>query len=379
MHRLNRVHLVVCAVIVVLLFESLSYFRSGEPTKAHGTKDASVSYQYQSEESIVQGTNSSRAWWQSTSETGHNASAGLTNSAELDANFATISQLIVDANNTFTDLLAKQTMTLEDAAEAYRLRRATWRGTATGGRHNALNWPNFHRHRFVALTNGTKYSLADETSNRIFTRLQQQSALSPLRIDLQKNLGSWITNHNDVAFTDLFCDIPTENSQCWYLSDEYEVGGTMSLADQYASKFLPDIDGNSFSGRYRSFLLSKSVPIKATLYREWHDSRLVAWKHFVPMNNRFTDYYAVLSYFVGCGEDICGSKGMFEGHDAEAEEIARAGSEWAGKVLRKVDMQIYVARLLLEYGRLTNDNRDFLGWVDDLKSFEPPISDSSDP
>ncbi|KAK5193229.1 hypothetical protein LTR96_005041 [Exophiala xenobiotica] len=653
MHRLNRVHLVVCAVIVVLLFESLSYFRSGEPTKAHGTKDASVSYQYQSEESIVQGTNSSRAWWQSTSETGHNASAGLTNSAELDANFATISQLIVDANNTFTDLLAKQTMTLEDAAEAYRLRRgrhpppgfdkwwdyatandaiiiedffdqihhdlepfwslspldirakardlgmhvrvrqnkaeadtdwfwhviwanminevahmlpdmiiplnamdeprimvpfeeistrlaeanhhrviidpervtnvaegwseaeepgqphsetewsgsaplsfaraacppdsplrmepnmlhmatapktgrpheqsfmtgafvgnwtlasdlcqdssigafhgalisplsastsvdllpmfggskfavnndilmpapmawngeerfdsqdphdwslksgkATWRGTATGGRHNALNWPNFHRHRFVALTNGTKYSLADETSNRIFTRLQQQSALSPLGIDLQKNLGSWITNHNDVSFTDLFCDIPTENSQCWYLSDEYEVGGTMSLADQYASKFLPDIDGNSFSGRYRSFLLSKSVPIKATLYREWHDSRLVAWKHFVPMNNRFTDYYAVLSYFVGCGEDICGSKGMFEGHDAEAEEIARAGSEWAGKVLRKVDMQIYVARLLLEYGRLTNDNRDFLGWVDDLKSFEPPISDSSDP
>lgn len=246
--------------------------------------------------------------------------------------------------------------------------KATWRGTATGGRHNALNWPNFHRHRFVALTNGTKYSLADETSDRIFTSLQQRSALSLLPINLQKNMSLWLTKHNDIAFTDMFCDIPTEESQCWYLSNEYAVAETMSLPDQYASKFLPDIDGNSFSGRYRSFLQSNSLPIKATLYREWHDSRLIPWKHFVPMNNRFTDYYAILSYFVGCDEDICGQDGKFEGHDSQAEEIARAGSEWAEKVLRKVDMQIYAARLLLEYGRLTNDNRDSLGWVKDLRS-----------
>ncbi|KAI1616915.1 hypothetical protein EDD37DRAFT_645283 [Exophiala viscosa] len=245
--------------------------------------------------------------------------------------------------------------------------RATWRGTATGGRHNALNWPNFHRHRFVALTNGTKYSLADETSDRIFTSLQQRSALSPLPANLQKNMSLWITKHNDIAFTDMFCDIPSEESQCWYLSNEYAVTESMSLSDQYSSKFLPDIDGNSFSGRYRSFLQSNSVPIKATLYREWHDSRLISWKHFVPMNNRFTDYYAILSYFVGCDEDLCGSDGKYDGHDSEGEEIARAGREWAEKVLRKVDMQIYAARLLLEYGRLTDDNRDSLGWVEDLK------------
>ncbi|KIW44165.1 uncharacterized protein PV06_05195 [Exophiala oligosperma] len=249
--------------------------------------------------------------------------------------------------------------------------KAIWRGTATGGRHNALNWPNFHRHRFVALTNGTKYSLADETTDRIFTPLQQQSSLSGLSSDIQKNLSKWLSKYNDVCFTDLFCDIPTKESQCWYLSDEFEVGATMSLPDQYASKFLPDIDGNSFSGRYRSFLMSNSVPIKSTLYREWHDARLVAWKHFVPMNNRFTDYYAILAYFVGCDEDTCGAAGKYEGHDSQAERIAKAGNEWAAKVLRKVDMQIYVARLLLEYGRLTDNKRDTLGWVADLKSASP--------
>jgi hypothetical protein len=263
---------------------------------------------------------------------------------------------------------------------------AVWRGTATGGRHNALNWPNFHRHRFVALANGTKYDEAaaaddndiitsrhsnQESGGAIFTLAQRQSALSRLPQALQRNLGTWLHKHNDVQFTDLFCDVPSEGGSCWYLSSEFAVDEKMPLTQQYQSKLLPDIDDNSFSGRYRSFLLSNSVPIKATLYREWHDSRLVAWKHFVPMNNRFTDFYTIMGYLVGCDEDVCGARGgasssSFPGHDEEAEEIARAGSEWAHKVLRKVDMQIYIARLLLEYARLTDDDRDLLGWVDDL-------------
>jgi hypothetical protein len=32
-------------------------------------------------------------------------------------------------------------------------------------------------------------------------------------------------------------------------------------------------------------------------------------------------------------------------------------------VLRREDMQIYVMRLLLEYARLCDDDRDVLGWA----------------
>jgi hypothetical protein len=39
---------------------------------------------------------------------------------------------------------------------------AVWRGTATGGRNTAMNWRHFHRHRFLAITNGTKYRTADK-------------------------------------------------------------------------------------------------------------------------------------------------------------------------------------------------------------------------
>lgn len=245
-----------------------------------------------------------------------------------------------------------------------------WRGTATGGRHNALNWPQFHRHRFIALANGTKYTNADPEHDRIFTPAQRIAAIDPLPSPIKDNLAKWLDSINNAAFTDHFCDnvdaFNENEGGCWYTNSEFSIETTVPLAEQFTHKYLPDIDGNSFSGRYRTFLFSNSLPIKATLYREWHDSRLIAWKHFVPMNNRFTDYYSLLAYFIGCDAETCGADGVVAGHDEEAQKIAEAGAEWARKVLRKVDMQIYVARLLLEYGRITDDNRQRVGWVDDL-------------
>ena len=129
------------------------------------------------------------------------------------------------------------------------------------------------------------------------------------------------------------------------------------MAEQYNNKYLPDIDGNSFSGRYRGFLGSSSLPIKATIYDEWHDSHLVPWKHFVPMDNTFDDIYGIMEYFIG-NENV-----GLAGHDDVAEKIATEGKEWTERVLRKEDMQIYVMRLLLEYARLCDDERDVLGWA----------------
>ncbi len=53
--------------------------------------------------------------------------------------------------------------------------------------------------------------------------------------------------------------------------------------------------------------------------------------------------------------------------DEAAKKIAYDGKDWAKKVLRKEDMQIYVFRLLLEYARVCDDDRDNLGFVGDLK------------
>lgn len=241
-----------------------------------------------------------------------------------------------------------------------------WRGTATGGRHHPTNWHQFHRHRFVYLTNGTKLSTADKFHDKILTPDFMHTASSSLSTATRERLSDYVSYTNDVAFTDLFCDEAGENGSCWYLDRDYSVLPAVLMSQQFNYKYLPDIDGNSFSGRYRAFLLSTSLPIKATIYREWHDSRLIAWKHFIPMDNRFTDYYGILEYFRGV-EGSGGSEGV-PGHDESAKKIAYDGRDWAKRVLRKEDMQIYVFRLLLEYARVCDDNRDNLGFVGDLKS-----------
>ncbi|KAK8087539.1 hypothetical protein PG997_002500 [Apiospora hydei] len=242
-----------------------------------------------------------------------------------------------------------------------------WRGVATGGRNKENNWKSFQRHRFVAMNNGTKLTRAEA---EVEAPINFAMPLPEYNLTAQKDakLGQWVRDSTDVAFTELMCDDKLEANKEWghcvYTDPHFQIELGQPLSYQFDFKYLPDIDGNSFSGRYLGFLRSTSLPIKSTLFREWHDSRLFAWKHFVPMDTRFGDYYGILEYFMGYDGGESGKK--VPAHDAEAEKIAMAGKEWAEKVLRKEDMQIYVLRLLLEYARLSDDRRETMGWVEDL-------------
>ncbi|KAJ0158520.1 Beta-1,2-xylosyltransferase 1, partial [Colletotrichum tanaceti] len=247
-----------------------------------------------------------------------------------------------------------------------------WRGVATGGRNRETNWPGFQRHRFVAMNNATKITVAEEDNEggggaagaaaaaSTVINFSLPDKLYNIAAQAVGGLSDWVRTWANVGFTDLMCEFEGEAAgTCNYTSPHYNLVEAINLADMYGAKYLPDIDGNSFSGRYLAFLGSTSLPIKATLWREWHDSRLVAWKHFVPMDNRFGDYYGIMEYFLGY-------EGERPGHDAEAERIAADGKAWAEKALRKEDMQIYTLRLLLEYARVTDERREQMGWVDDL-------------
>ena len=128
----------------------------------------------------------------------------------------------------------------------------------------------------------------------------------------------------------------------------------MKLQRQFQHKYLPDIDGNGVSPRFRQFLKSNSLPIKATIWKEWHDDRLIAWKHFVPMDNTYMDFYGIMEYLLG--------------HDKEARQIAEEGARWADRVMRKEDMLVYVYRLVLEYARVMDPQRNNMGFVGDLES-----------
>lgn len=242
-----------------------------------------------------------------------------------------------------------------------KLNKVIWRGVATGGRNREDNWKGFQRHRFVSMTNHTSVSRA-ESWETIPPNFALPTSLYNIGAQQENRLGEWVDQWSDVGFIDLMCNEDREDGTCPYTDPYFSLKDGQKMSQQFRSKYIPDIDGNSFSGRYRGFLLSTSLPIKATIFREWHDSRLIAWKHFVPMDNRYMDFYGIMQYFLGYeGENF-----KVDGHDAEAEKIATAGQQWANKVLRREDMQIYVMRLLLEYARVSNDNRANLGFVKDL-------------
>lgn len=91
----------------------------------------------------------------------------------------------------------------------------------------------------------------------------------------------------------------------------------------------------------------------------------------MPVDVRLHGLVATLAYFTGTGYPGAKMDGDGEGsvllkaqgNVRAGEMIAEAGREWAGKVLRKEDMEIYMFRLLLEWGRLTDDRRDEIGFV----------------
>lgn len=232
-----------------------------------------------------------------------------------------------------------------------------WRGTASGGRNRVDNWWHFHRHRWVQMMNSTtvaRVEAGDASHSQTFELLSAENYSLPSAMD--GRIGQWLSTFSDVSFVHLECfprvSEPIEKT-CSYTGDYMSIANSVPMREQYKYKFLPDIDGNSFSARWRAFLRSTSMPLKSTIYSEWHDDRMIPWVHFVPFDMSFKDIYAVMEYFLS--------------HDEEAEFIATESRNWANSVYRNEDMKLYVWRLLLEYARVVDDNRHRLAFVEDLR------------
>ncbi|KAK0125360.1 hypothetical protein ONS95_000618 [Cadophora gregata] len=234
-----------------------------------------------------------------------------------------------------------------------------WRGVTSGGTNTAENWQSMHRQRLVLFTNGTY--MANKEARVLSEDPDLKGAYHMFN---HFNISDFSARHTDVGFTGAIACIP----DCTFYDTLISFKNVTTLAEQFLSKFLIDVDGHSFSGRWHAFLKSKSLGIKSTIFREWHDSRLFAWRHFVPLDNGYEELYSILAYFIGIGSV---SEALQDGHlyvprhDFEARKLGRQGRQWAEKVLRREDIEIYTFRLLIEYARVIDDNRHALGYSGD--------------
>jgi hypothetical protein len=199
--------------------------------------------------------------------------------------------------------------------------RMYWRGSTTGGFSRAGGWRRQHRQQFVDNVN----------------------SLEPTKVLTQQPDNAWVSqNASRDSYRDSFDVKFTMIGQCdpddCHAQEQYfDVVKAAGQQDAWAYKYLVDIDGNAFSGRFYAFLHSNSFVYKIAIFREWHDEWLKPWVHYVPLSLKGDEYVESMRYFTA--EE--------EGKKA-APRIATQGQQWAQQVLRNEDLEVWFFRLLLE-------------------------------
>jgi hypothetical protein len=215
-----------------------------------------------------------------------------------------------------------------------------WRGTVTGGARNEDNYKNFQRDRLVSYVNSTE--MRDKEVSILTT--SQANPGTYKRVS-RFQPSKFAKDHTDVAFVEGGDCQPN----CTVLTEAYTYANKTTLAEQFQYRYIVDVDGDGFSPRWRALMQSQSLGIKSTIFREWHHSRLFAWRHFVPLDVSYDDLYTILTYFIGYGKanggkidgDNYANRDVYvQRHDFEARKMARRGREWAQKVLRREDMEV---------------------------------------
>ncbi|KAF4547907.1 Hypothetical protein D9617_34g040870 [Elsinoe fawcettii] len=231
----------------------------------------------------------------------------------------------------------------------YKSTKLYWAGSTTGlwnslPVNESAPVTESHRHRLISLTHNLNphrsYPFLTRSSHsRPWTRYTSDEPMHALY---------------NTTFTRL---VQCEEESCDWMADYYGVGPRQ---DQHAAlryKFQMDLDGNSFSGRFYRLLASRSCPLKMTIFREWHDERLVPWVHYVPVSVSMEELPEVMRYL-----------GLTEEGERIAHGIAMRGREAYEQMLRREDAAVYYYRLLLEFARVSSDDRN--GEVDGRVLYE---------
>ncbi|KAJ7074479.1 glycosyl transferase family 90-domain-containing protein [Mycena amicta] len=182
-----------------------------------------------------------------------------------------------------------------------------WRGASTGGRilstPTTSNHHLFPRFRLVALA-------------------QNNTSLMDVK------MTSFVHGHCKVEDGCRFTPIIKEYSVFGPKAPRREVLGY---------KYLLDIDGNTFSGRFLGLLRSGSL---TTVYEEFFIGWLRPYEHFIPIKSDLSDLVQKIEWAIA--------------NEDEARRIQETGKLFADKVMTDSQNNCYFALVLLEWARLFN-------------------------
>ncbi|KAJ5721341.1 uncharacterized protein N7483_009275 [Penicillium malachiteum] len=280
----------------------------------------------------------------------HNIHAGLRHPDSMTLTHALVPVFSQAKATCFNDLLYPSPFYVEKMRmEEYKEKEDTeweekknivyWTGSNTGGRSTHENWRSLQRQRLALMT------LDKNRPINLLNRVQKFGGLSSEWVSINSTIAS-ISNNTRVRIS---AAIQCEEDACAEQNEELQIqtGERDEISAGYEARYNLDIDGNGLSGRFYRLLMSKSAVLKQTLYQEWHDDWLIPWVHYVPLSMDLRDFPEIVRYLTQEPEG-----------EALGQKVAQNSYEWSRRVLRSEDMKLVWWRLMLEYGRLFNDDRD---------------------
>lgn len=192
-----------------------------------------------------------------------------------------------------------------------------WRGSTTGGFSRWGGWRRHHRQRAVLRLNSD-----DPTT--VFS--YHPSNTSGVHWEARASTVSRHAHLLDVSFTHVGqCD----PGDCAAQRARLPLAPHAPQHAAFAHKFLLDMDGNAFSGRFQTFLRSASLVLKMAVFREWSSGWVVPWRDYVPLSVGGGEWVEAVRYLEGEGSDV-------------AEGMARRAG------VGRAEMEVWLFRLLLE-------------------------------
>ena len=301
-----------------------------------------------------------------------------------------------------------------------------WRGASTGGGSSPAGFAaNYQRHRSVIVHRGMHTFLLTGRLSFRFVRMTSDESPTNRTVVFADPPGSddyvytqvpsRALNREmmDVAFVKVVDASNYPGGVGALITDHRFDEGGVNLGDHWRHKYLVDIDGMGYSGRFFSFLESDSAVLKATVYREFFEGWIQPWcvllhktaaqhamlinvfvrLHYIPLSASYQEIYNIHSFFSGATKSTlkaANSTTLYASSakrrpidgDRRLRRIARAGKQWKRTLGRRVDMEgeshlvscnflsltdphfsAYVYRLVLEYVRVSSDDRETSNFV----------------
>ncbi|KAJ7757200.1 glycosyl transferase family 90-domain-containing protein [Mycena maculata] len=185
-----------------------------------------------------------------------------------------------------------------------KVERLYWRGKSNGGHIRGANYRAFPRFRLMDIA-----------------RRPQHADLFDVRIT------SWHESH---------C---TDECDAAPIVAAYNITGEVVPREEaYRFKYLLDVDGNTFSGRYLGLLRSGGLVFKSTAFTEFFTPWLVPYEHYIPVRPDLADLVEKVEWA--------------RANDGEARRIQESGRVFAEHVLTDAQNDCYWFAVLLEWGAL---------------------------